>query len=264
MGMMQVRKRSFVGGILVISVVVLFSVSSFAASAPRLNLFPRDVTEHLSNTGNAAKAMENNLKDVIKGLDTQMKLHKASGCDGSTDPGCDEIAKQMSGHYQKMLNVLKESLPEMKHSIKATNRGIQKNLRKEIGKKTSPADIQRMLSKSNKPKVFKGRFSLSSRFAKYHSMISSGSQSSLATLAAEIYLDSNEVLKMIDLMEAEMAQQETIIKLGSMYGTITPEMTNTVDAVKSVIFGEEDSENAGLPDTVESETGTFQSPLEMD
>ena len=261
------RKKS-IKPVLLFGLAALF-LATFAisqasgASTPRLNLFPSDVTEHLSNTGATAGAMEHSLKGVIQKLETQSKLYNETGCEGSSDPGCEEIAKQMGDHYIEMLTIMKESLPEMKHSIKATNKGIEKNLRKELGKKTSPADIQRLLSKQTKPKVFKGRYSLSSRFAKYHKMISSGRNSSLATLASEIYLDSNEVLNMIELMEAEIAQQETLHKLGQMYGTLTPEMISTVDAVKTVIFGEPEGEST-LPEARGGDVGAFHSPLEMD
>jgi len=261
-------KKSFTG-ILIFGLTTLCFLTAFtipkasAKSQPRLNLFPSDVTEHLSNTGAVAGAMENSLKETIQKLENQSSLYNETGCEGSNDPGCEEIARQMGDHYMEMLTIMKENLPEMKSSISATKKGIEKNLRKELGKKTSPADIQRLLSKQSKPKVFKGRYSLSSRFAKYHKMISSGSSNSLATLASEIYLDSKEVLNMIDLMEAEIAQQETLHKLGQMYGTLTPEMINTVDAVKTVIFGEAEVESA-LPEARGGDVGSFHSPLEMD
>lgn len=244
--------------------VVLTINPAAAASKPTLNLFPSDVTEQLSNTGTVAKKMEKSLKGTIQKLDAQKKLYDQTGCDGSSEPGCDELAKQMGDNYMEILTIMKENLPEMKRSITATNKGIEKNLRKEVGKKTSPADIQRLLGKNGKPKVFKGKFSLSSRFAQYHAMISQGSSNTLATLAAEIYLDSREVLNMIGLMEAEIAQQETMIKLGQMYGTLTPQMTDTVDAVKAVIFGEVE-EDGSLPVAGnDGEEGAFRSPLEMD
>lgn len=250
-------------GLVTLIIAAFIIPQASAASTPRLKLFPSDVTEHLSNTGATAGAMESNLKGVIQKLETQSQLYNETGCEGSTDPGCEEIAKQMGDHYIEMLTIMKESLPEMKHSIQATNKGIEKNLRKELGKKTSPADIQRLLSKQSKPKVFKGRYSLSSRFARYHKMISSGRNNSLATLAAEIYLDSNEVLNMIELMEAEIAQQETLHKLGQMYGTLTPEMISTVDAVKTVILGEAKEEST-LPEARGGDIEAFHSPLEMD
>jgi len=234
-----------------------------AASKPTLNLFPSDVTENLSNTGTVAKQMEKSLKGTIQTLDAQKKLYDQTGCDGSSDPGCDELTKQMGDQYMEILNIMKVSLPEMKQSISATHNGIEKNLRKEVGKKTSPADIQRLLGKNGKPKVFQGKYSLSSRFAKYHAMISRGSNNTLATLAAEIYLDSGEVLNMIGLMEAEIAQQETMIQLGQMYGTLTPQMIGTVDAIKGVIFGEMEEEGA-LPMADGGEVGGFRSTLEMD
>jgi hypothetical protein len=257
-----VTKGWLTGAAVTIS-VLLMAATVFADSAPRLNLFPKDVTEYLSQTGTVAKSMETDLKGVISGLETQMKLYQASGCSGSDDPGCAEIAKQMGDRYNEMLQVMKASLPEMKQSVTATHNGIEKNLRKELGEKTTPADIQRLLGKAAEPKVMKGRFSLSSRFAKYHQLISSGNQDTLASLAAEIYLDSGEVMKMIDMMDAEIAQQQTIIKLGGMYGTLTPQMANTVEAVKNVIFGEDEGENALPTAPPAPNAGGFQSPLEM-
>lgn len=253
---------SMIGMFTLFAAVFAFNQAG-AASRPTLNLFPGDVTENLSHTGSVAKKMENNLKGTIQKLDAQRKLYEQTGCDGSSEPGCDELAKQMGDHYMEILTIMKENLPQMKRSISATHKGIETNLRKEVGKKTSPADIQRLLGKNGKPKVFKGKYSLSSRFAQYHSMISRGSNNTLASLAAEIYLDSGEVLNMIGLMEAEIAQQETMIKLGQMYGTLTPQMVDTVDAVKAVIFGEVEDQGS-LPMADGGDAGGFHSPLEMD
>ena len=235
-----------------------------AGITPKLNLFPSDVTEYLSNTGAVAGAMEESLKSVIGEMEAQSRLYNETGCQGSDDPGCDEIAKQISSKYSEMLSIMQENLPAMKQAVMATNQGIGKNLRQELGRKTTPYGIQTLLSKKAKPKVIKGRYSLSSRFAKYHEMISSGSKNTLATLAAEIYLDSREVLAMIDLMEAEITQQQAVIKLGQMYGTLTPEMLSTVDAVKTVIFGEPEDSSGLLPSAEDVGAGQFKSPLEMD
>ena len=254
-------------------VIAVFFLTAFTATrasagtrlTPRLNLFPSDVAEHLSNTGTVAATMEKGLKETIQKLEAQKKLYDETGCKGSDDPGCEEIAKQMGDHYMEMITIMKEHLPEMKQSIMATNKGIEKNLRKELGKKATPADIQRLISKSKNPRVFKnGRYSLSKRFARYYELIrAAGSGNNLATLASEIYLDSRGVLDTIDLMDAEIARQETLHKLGQMYGTLTPEMMNTVSAVKAVIFGEQDNYQA-LPEAGPKETGKFKSPLEME
>ena len=260
-------KREKTGNIvLVLFLVTLFWSGVVLASdvtKPKLNLFPVDVAEHLSKTGAVAGAMENSLKGTIQNLEIQSKLYTQTGCEGSSDPGCEEIAKQLGSHYMEMLTIMKENFPEMKQSIKATNEGIEKNLRKELGKKTSPADIQRLLANQGKVKVFKGRYTLSSRFAQYHKMISSGKNNSLAALAAEIYLDSKAVLDMIELMEAEIAQQETLIIFGEMYGTLTPEMTSSVEAVKAILFGEVGTESA-LLEARDGDAQAFRSPLEMD
>lgn len=236
-----------------------------AASKPKptLNLFPSDVTEYLTRTGATAKNMEGSLKGVIQKLETQRTLYEQTGCEGSGDPGCAEMTAQMGDTYLEFLGIIEDSLPAMKSSVRATNKGIEKNLRREVGKKTSPADIQRLLSDNGKPEVFNGRYSLSSRFAKYHAMITRGGSTTLATLASEIYLDSGAVLNMIGMMEAEIPQQRAIIELGRLYGTLTPEMVETVDAIKEVIFGEVE-EDSVLPVHQGGEVGTFQSTLEME
>lgn len=255
-------QRMLIFGLTTIFITTFTLSGESIAAKPKLNLFPVDVTDHLSNTGAVAGAMESSLKGTIQKLETQKNLYEETGCEGSSDPGCSEISRQMGDQYMEMLTIMKNNLPEMKRSIAATNNGIKKNLRTELGKKTSPADIQRLMAKQPKPKVFKGRFSLSSRFAEYHKLVSTGGNNNLASLAAEIYLDSREVLNMIDLMEAEIAQQETLHKLGMMYGTMTPEMISTVEAVKTVIFGEADDGSA-LPEAKGTASGTFKSPLEM-
>lgn len=255
------RKQRMVGIMAAALIMVALSVQAVSA-APRLNLFPRNVTEQLRSTGKAAKAMENDLKGVITELEKQMKLHKASGCENSNDPGCEAIAGQISTKYGEMLDIMEQSLPEIKSSVKSTHEGVEKNIRKELGKKSTPADIQRMLSAKETPKVYNGRFSLSKRFAKYHKMIASHGQNNLATLAAEIYLDTSEVIRLIDLMEGEISRQSTIIELGNMYGTLTPEMTKTVSGVKTLIFGEPEAEGR-LPEAMEQEKTGFESPLEI-
>ncbi len=261
-GKKVMKTRLAITVVLITMFTMVLSMQCFASSSPRLKLFPREVTEHLKNTGKIAKQMETDLKGVILELERQMKLYKASGCENSTDPGCEEIAKQIGDNYNSMLDIMKASLPEMRNTIQATNAGVEKNLRRELGKKATPADIQRMLSKKEKPKVYNGRFSLSKRFAQYHRLISSKSHNSLATLAAEIYLDSSEVINFIDLMEAEISREKIIIELGNMYGSMTDQMTSTVDSVKTVIFGEPDDESL-LPEATSEDSGEFKSPLEI-
>lgn len=230
---------------------------------PQLKLFPMSVTEHLSNTGEAAAAMENNLKEVITELKAQEELFTSTGCEGMTESqGCDDIARQMGDSYMKMIDIMERNLPEMENSVAKTNKAVARTLRSEIGKKASPADVQRLLGQQSQRQPFKGRYSLSKRFEDYKRLVSSGNDYNLATLAAEIYLDSLSVKDMIAVMKGEIAQQKTLHKMGSMYGTLTPDMTTTVDRVKILLFGEPDE---GSTHYREAETAPkkFVSPLEM-
>ena len=231
--------------------------------APQLKLFPRDVTDMLKETGATARAMENSLRGVIGRFDKQTKLFEESSCaPDSSDQACKDIAEQISQTYQEMLDVMQESLPKMKQNIEATSKELGIRMRRQLGQKVSPAEIQNTLGKESKPEVTSGRFSLSKRFSQYHSLISSNQQS-LTVLAAEIYLDTSSVAEWIDLMEAEIGRQQTIIELGRMYGSLTSEMVGTVDNVKNIVFGEEEIREGALsPPPLPEEAAEFISPLE--
>ncbi|NWH06581.1 hypothetical protein [Desulfobacter latus] len=243
----------------------LLGMAGAAAGAPVINLFPSDVQEHISHTGTMAKDMETALKGIIEKLDTQTKLYREIGCDNSDDPGCLEIKKQIGDHYKEMLEIMESSLPEMKQTVAATGRGIEKRIKKELGRKISPAGIQKLLSGSARPKVVKSRVSLSSRFARYYEMIKAGGGSSIASLASEIYLDSHAVMETIDLMTQEIQRQKMVIVVEGQWGTVTPEMVSMVNTVKEIVFGEFD-DTPVLPAMAagpEAE-GTFGSELDMD
>lgn len=259
---MQQFKNTLIHSIILFNVL---AVASIATGAPVINLFPSDVKEHITNTGAMAKDMETELRGVIEKLDAQTKLYKEIGCDNSDDPGCMEIRKQIGNHYKEMLEIMESSLPEMKQYMAATGKGIEKRIKKELGQKTSPAEIQNLLSGSARPKVVKSRISLSGRFAKYYEMIKSGSGTNIVSLASEIYLDSRAVLDTIDLMAQEIQRQKMVIVVEEQWGTITPEMVTMVNTVKEIVFGELD-DSAVLPvrEAGLEKEGTFRSELDMD
>jgi len=256
------RTGCIISGIVGAVVLLAFHMPANAQTgAPQLKLFPRDVTEMLKETGETARAMENSLRGVIASFENQTTLFSQSGCDaGSDDPGCVQIAEQIAQNYQKMLDIMQENLPRMKRTIDATSTGLASRLRSQLGKNATPAQLQEILGPESQPDVTKGRFSLSKRFAQYYRLISS-QQQPLPTLAAEIYLDTSSVSQWIDLMEAEIGRQQTIIELGRMYGSVTPEMVKMVDNVKSIIFGEEEVRGT-VPAGPAAELNTFESNLE--
>jgi hypothetical protein len=95
-------------------------------------------------------------------------------------------------------------------------------------------------------------------------MIALGRDNDQVLLAAEIYLDSKAALKLVDLMEGEIPRQESYLIIGEMYGSLTPEMIDTVDQIKTVIFGEYE-EGGALPENFEKyDTRKIGHSLELD
>ena len=81
------------GLILTVFIVTRGEVLAAANTSPTIRLFPTTVVENIKHTGEAAKAMEADLQEVIDRLNQQEELYTASKCEGAeAEPGCSEIA----------------------------------------------------------------------------------------------------------------------------------------------------------------------------
>ena len=244
-----------------------------AKTSPTLRLFPTTVVESIKHTSETAKAMEVDLQSLIERLNQQEELYTASKCEGAeAEQGCSEISNQLSQTYLEMLNVMEARLPGMEDSVRATNTSLEQRIRKELGRKTTPRGLQKLLDKTplkaSEPARYKRRSGkLSEKFRQYYRLVATaprtGSGGSLAAVAAEIYLDTQEVQDLIALTRDEISRTKLMIELDQIYGIITPEMFEMVGRVKTIIFGEID-EGGGIPDPPAGNMkAAYESPLEM-
>jgi len=261
--------------LIVLSVIPLIGMQglALAKTSPTLRLFPTTVVESIKHTSETAKAMEVDLQSVIERLNEQEQLYTASKCEGAeAEQGCREITGQLSQTYLEMLNVMESRLPDMEDSVRATNTSLKRRIRKELGRKTTPRGLQKLLEKtplkSSQTASYKRRAGrLSEKFRQYYRLVATaprtGSGGSLAAVAAEIYLDTQEVKDLIALTRDEISRAKLMIDLDQMYGIITPEMFEMVGRVKTIIFGETDEEES-IPDPPQgSMKAEYRSPLEM-
>ena len=268
-------RRSWGRALLGLAVFIL-AFRGFPANAkqpPTIQLFPTTVVENIKHTGEAAKAMEQDLQSVIDRLNQQEEIYMASKCEGAAaEPGCSQIAGQLSQTYLEMLNLMENRLPGMEDSVRATNASLEQRIRTELGRKTTPRGLQKLLeaapqqSKSS-PRYQRRAGRLSEKFRQYYKLVAlaprSGSGGSLAAVAAEIYLDTQEVQELIALTRDEISRAKLMIDLDQAYGIITPEMFEMVGRVKTIIFGET-GEAEGIPDPPPgSAQAEYRSPLEM-
>ena len=261
--------------IMVLSLIPVVGMQGLAVAktSPTLRLFPTTVVESIKHTSETAKAMEVDLQSVIERLNQQEELYAASKCEGAeAEQGCREITGQLSQTYLEMLNVMESRLPDMEDSVRATNTSLERRIRKELGRKTTPRGLQKLLEKtplkSSQPVHYKRRAGrLSEKFRQYYRLVATaprtGSGGSLAAVAAEIYLDTQEVKDLIALTRDEISRAKLMIDLDQMYGIITPEMFEMVGRVKTIIFGETGEEES-IPDPPQgSMKAEYRSPLEM-
>jgi hypothetical protein len=258
--------------------LVIFSIAvrenqAAAKQSPTIQLFPTTVVENIKQTGEAAKAMEQDLQSVIDRLNQQEALYIASKCEGAgAEQGCSEIAGQLSQTYLEMLNLMETRLPGMEDSVRATNGSLEQRIRMELGRKTTPRGLQKVLERTPQKSTESPRYQrrsgrLSEKFRQYYKLVAMaprmGSGGSLASVAAEIYLDTQEVQELIALTRDEISRAKLMIDLDQAYGIITPEMFEMVGRVKSILFGET-GEEEGIPGPPPGSTqAEYRSPLEM-
>ena len=255
---------------------LLLPVAAQASSAPTIKLFPTTVLEEIKHTGNVAAEMETGLQVVISQLDEQQKLYIGSKCEGNEgDPGCERIARQIGKSYLEMLNVMAEKLPEMETAVNATSASLEKRIRKELGQKKTTWTLQELLlgqesgqsAAASQPSL-RGRsgMRLSDRFSQYYKLVArSGSKtnSSLAVIASDIYLDMQETSSLIARTREEISRATLMEQLNQSFGTITPEMQEVVAGVKAILFGEEtDVIPMAIPPVGVVDTG-YESALQM-
>jgi hypothetical protein len=231
------------------------------------------VVENIKQTGEAARAMEQDLQSVIERLNQQEELYLASKCEGAgAEQGCSELAGQLGQTYLEMLNLMETRLPGMEDSVRATNASLEKRIRKELGRKTTPRGLQKLLERTPQKSTESHRYQrrsgrLSEKFRQYYKLVAmaprSSSGGSLAAVAAEIYLDTQEVQDLIALTRDEISRAKLMIDLDQAYGIITPEMFDMVGRVKTILFGEA-GEEEGIPGPPPgSIKAEYRSPLEM-
>lgn len=269
------RKRLFFCLLFFITVfaVPTGEISAATNKSPTIRLFPTTVVENIKHTGEAAKAMEADLQGVIDRLNQQEELYMASKCEGAgAETGCSEIAGQLSQTYMEMLTLMETRLPGMEDSVRATSASLEKRIRKELGRKSTPRDLQKLLEKTPQKSVQSLRNKrragkLSEKFRQYYNLVAMGprtnSGGSLAAVAAEIYLDTQEVQDLIALTRDEISRAKLMIDLDQAYGIITPEMFEMVARVKTILFGETGDEEGipGPPPGIAN--AEYRSPLEQ-
>jgi hypothetical protein len=245
------------------------------SGGPTIQLFPTTVLEDIKQTGTVAEEMETGLLDIIARMDQQQALYLASKCDGAEgDPGCQQIARQLGATYLEMLETMSERLPEMERAVNSTRGSLEKRLHREIGQKMTAWDLQKMLLgstpdtvKRNTP-ALRGRsgMRLSDRFSRYYQLVAHAgttNSNSLAVIAADIYLDMDEASRLIAQTRDEINRAALMEQLNQSFGQVTPEMTNVVDGVKAILFGDSDAFSTVADAPVSIDQQPYRSPLSM-
>ncbi len=258
-----------------LGLAVALSTPAGGRPAPTIRLFPTTVVEEIKHTGSVAREMESGLQPIIRRLDEQQKLYQESKCDGATsDPGCEQLARQLGETYLEMLQVMSDRLPDMERAVRTTRKALRTRLRRELGQKRTSWEVQDWLvgqdakRASTTRSLARGRsgMRLSDRFRQYYKLVArpgASADSSLAVIAADIYLDLEETSVLIARTREEINRATLMEELHQSFGTITPEMLAVVDGVKAILFGEDAMGPPADAAPVQATEQAYTSPLEM-
>ena len=100
----------------------------------------------------------------------------------------------------------------------------------------------------------------------YYKLVArSGSKtnSSLAVIASDIYLDMQETAGLIARTREEISRATLMEQLNQSFGTITPEMQEVVAGVKSILFGEEQALMPMTAPPASQPEQVYDSPLNL-
>ena len=267
--------RPLVGLALGGALVLIASTATRAETAPTIRLFPTTVVEEIKHTGSVAREMESGLQPIIRRLDEQQKLYQESKCDGAaSDPGCEQLARQLGETYLEMLQVMSDRLPDMERAVNTTRKALRTRLKRELGQRRTSWEVQEWLvgrdtrTASTTRSLARGRsgMRLSDRFRQYYRLVArpgASADSSLAVIAADIYLDLEETAVLIARTREEINRATLMEELHQSFGAITPEMLAVVDGVKAILFGEETTAAPADAAPVQATEQTYTSPLEM-
>ncbi len=221
-----------------------------ANTTPTINLFPSSVVENLRTSANSAQTLEEGMHPIVKQMEEQLALYQESRCGaGDADQGCTAIREILGATYTAMLEQMESHLPSIRIAMESTKKSVGGRLRKELGHKMTPRDLQRLLSGDNRSgkrirqRAGKRKGRISSMLSKYSSLVAMAPNQGqpMATLAADIYLDAMDTVDQIGKLEMNITQSKTAIALGSLYyGEPSEAMVATVGRVKALLFGEMD------------------------
>ena len=238
------RFNSIVPALTCITLLLTEFASANVGTGPAVNLFTPVSIESLSETSRSARELESSLELLISKLEAQANLYEAADCAVTYDNGCQKLRRGMKQTYKSLLTEMQEHLPNIRTVLRRP--GIHSLAHAlGVGTENDPGDLQRLVSGRSETTNSAGRglkntrgSRLSGLFEGYYKLVkrNSGSNSTSTVLAAQLYLDSVNSAKYLDLIEAEIDSQHTELLLELEWVELTDQMNGTVDNVKTFLW----------------------------
>ena len=243
--------------IIVCAFWAILSYTTFASSAPTIELIPSNVTDNLKATAKTSIKMEQKLTTIIAGFEGDLKDHTNALCASRASDQCREIVDHIQQKYKQMLQVSQQYLGLKRRQITTIHHDQGRHLKRQLGR-LSPFGLQQQLHQFDAKKGDRG---FSDSVGAISNLVHTDGKP-LALKSANLYLENLSELKKIDGTLANISGQlQTIDLPRRQTSTITPKMIALLDEVKQIVFREEAA--IGEEPTPVERNEFFVSPLEI-
>ena len=216
------------------------SVAQAERDRPTL-LFTKEVIDTSKKANEKMAQVESSMSTTFAEVDKTRQLYEESGCSpDSTDQGCLDIKRQMQEAYLGMLGKFENALPDVRNALKSSSRALGGNLARKVGRKFSPQQMDTKLRKEDlgPRNRIPNRSSVAKRLASYLRLISNSNMGSPEVLAAEIFLDQQDAIYNLKLLQMTIQQQQQVLQAEMAMGSFNEQSIEKAELARNIIFGD--------------------------
>lgn len=228
-------------------------IAGSETTRPTLNLLTKEVLDTTRQANNKMAEIEQSMSGTFENVKKTNELFQESGCTPeSADKGCREIKRQMQDAYLGMLEQFSDAIPGIRKELRSSSRTLGRNLKNKVGNRLSAREVAENLRKGKSgPRVtIPGNTSLAQRIATYVRLISSRNIGSPEVLASKIYIDQQDALYNLDILQTMIQQQTQVLSADMAMGRFNEQSIEDARLIRETIFGGQGEAVITQPPTV--------------
>lgn len=258
---------------LLLSVSLLVISPAYPQQGPEISLDATALVDDIRQTRTVATDVESSLSEALQTVEQQTSQLKSAGCEpGNDTPECRSLKDSLRDDYLAVLDNLDNRLPALRTSVQQVVANIEVRMGRQAGSTASEIQEELIGNQDGSPGKRKPALQgvsgsrLSESLGRLQSMVStsSGSGASFRTIQADLYLDMQESLTVIENLSADIQRTRLLAELQLGDIDVGEEEQRIAQEAQNYLFGEPQTQ--ALPAPLLPDIPTKQderSPLEL-